>query len=171
MALGCQKDSIPVDCSLRMNLRCKGITEGGEMEEDPLGEHYLIELYECEKEVLNNLGVVTETMQEAARLAGATIIDERFHRFSPQGVSGVVVIAESHLSIHTWPELGYAALDLFTCNHELNIHSALDLLRQTFQTDSVEVRYLQRGILNPENRDQVSTLQKLSITEAGSIVR
>ncbi len=130
--------------------------------EDPLGEHYLIELYKCDRELLDNLGVVSDTMLEAARLAGATVIDERFHKFSPQGVSGVVVIAESHLSIHTWPELGYAALDLFTCNHDMNIHTAMDLLRQTFKPEDVEIRYLARGILDPQQR---SRFQMQIVTE------
>lgn len=121
--------------------------------EDPLGEHYLIELYDCENGLLDSLDTVSEAMMEAARLAGATIIDERFHKFSPQGVSGVIVIAESHLSIHTWPELGYAALDLFTCSHDLNINTAMELLKRTFKPGEVEVRYLPRGILNPAFRE------------------
>lgn len=129
--------------------------------EDPLGEHYLIELYDCDKEVLNSLNIVTETMLEASRMAGATIIDDRFHKFSPQGVSGVVVIAESHLSIHTWPELGYAALDLFTCSHDLNIQSAMDFLRQVFRPGDVEVKYTARGILNPKLRNRTSRLESL----------
>ncbi len=120
--------------------------------EDPLGEHYIIELYECDHHILDDLQEVTTTMLEAARLAGATIIDERFHKFSPQGVSGVVVIAESHLSIHTWPELGYAALDLFTCSHDMDIDRAMELLKRVFKPGDTDVRYLPRGILNPALR-------------------
>jgi S-adenosylmethionine decarboxylase len=120
--------------------------------EDPLGEHYIIELYECEHGVLDNLHKIQNSLLDAARMAGATIIDKRFHKFSPQGVSGVVVIAESHLSIHTWPELGYAALDFFTCNHDMNIDRAMDLLREVFQPGDVDVRYIPRGVLNPMRR-------------------
>lgn len=131
--------------------------------EDPLGEHYIIELYDCDKDILDNLEEVTATMLEAARMAGATIIDNRFHKFSPQGVSGVVVIAESHLSIHTWPELGYAALDLFTCSHDLSIEAAMDLLNRVFKPGDTDVRYLPRGILDPtlRNNTESHTIRKV----------
>tara|TARA_B100001939_G_scaffold310222_1_gene292002 strand:+ start:45112 stop:45603 length:492 start_codon:yes stop_codon:yes gene_type:complete len=125
--------------------------EGGEME-DPLGEHYIIELYECSHEVLDNLEQVQTTLLDAADISGATIIDQRFHKFSPQGVSGVVVIAESHLSIHTWPELGYAALDLFTCSKDMDIQKALDLLKQVFKPGDMVVEYIQRGLMDPTYR-------------------
>jgi len=115
--------------------------------EDPLGQHYIIELYECNHSVLDDLKSVRDTLMEAARIAGATIIGEKFHRFSPQGVSGVVVIAESHLSIHTWPELGYAALDLFTCSHGMDIQAALDLLKRSFQPQDMDVHFMKRGVL------------------------
>ena len=122
------------------------------MEEDPLGEHYIIELYKCNPGILDNLEVISETLLDAAKQAGATIIDDRFHKFSPQGVSGVVVIAESHLSIHTWPELGYAALDLFTCSHDLDIQAAIAMLKRVFESEDVDVKYIKRGILNPARR-------------------
>ena len=131
------------------------------MEEDPLGEHYIIELYDCGKNILNDLNSIKVTLLEAARMAGATIIDQRFHKFSPQGVSGVIVIAESHLSIHTWPELGYAALDLFTCSHDMNISKATELLQQVFEPGDMDVRYIPRGILNPGRRRE----NKMSILE------
>ncbi len=124
----------------------------GQLMEDPLGEHYIIELYNCKNAILDNLTKIKATLLEAARQAGATIIDERFHQFSPQGVSGVIVIAESHLSIHTWPELGYAALDLFTCSHDMQIHKAIDLLREVFEPEDLDVRYVARGILDPARR-------------------
>ncbi|MDH5656312.1 MAG: adenosylmethionine decarboxylase [Spirochaetia bacterium] len=134
------------------------------MEEDPLGEHYIIELYDCGKNILNDLNTIKLTLLEAARMAGATIIDQRFHKFSPQGVSGVIVIAESHLSIHTWPELGYAALDLFTCSHDMNLSKAMDLLNQVFQPGDTDVRYIPRGIMNPRRRreTEMSILEPLT---------
>jgi S-adenosylmethionine decarboxylase len=120
--------------------------------EDPLGEHYIIELYECDKSVLNNLDVIQGALLKAADLAGATIIDSRFHRFAPQGVSGVIVIAESHLSIHTWPELGYAALDLYTCNHDMDINQSMRLIQDVFSPGDLVVEYKPRGILDPARR-------------------
>ncbi|EHQ05258.1 MAG: adenosylmethionine decarboxylase [Leptonema illini] len=123
--------------------------------EDPLGEHYIIELYDCNKSVLNDLDVIQGTLLSAAERAGATIIDSRFHRFAPQGVSGVIVIAESHLSIHTWPELGYAALDFYTCNHDMDIESSMRMLTEAFQASDFVVEYMPRGILNPARRREL----------------
>lgn len=80
-----------------------------------LGTQTVIDLYGCSSAALNDLDSIREVMLEAARRAGATIVDDRFHYFSPHGVSGFVILAESHLAIHTWPECGYAAVDLFTC--------------------------------------------------------
>ena len=115
--------------------------------EDPLGEHHIIELYDCNNHELDNLEKIESALLEAANIAGATIIDSRFHKFSPQGVSGVVVIAESHLSIHTWPESGYAALDLFTCNPNMEIEKALEMLRRTFEPEEMAVCTILRGHL------------------------
>lgn len=136
--------------------------------EDPLGEHYIIELYDCKKTILDDLKSIQEALLEAARIAGATIIDQRFHKFSPQGVSGVIVIAESHLSIHTWPELGYAALDLFTCSHDMDIQKAMLLLRQVFEPGDTDVRYIPRGILDPRFRREGMSLNVLEPAVAES---
>lgn len=78
-----------------------------------LGTHAIVELFGCEH--LNDLSLVRDTLTEAARLCGATVLHTKFHQFSPQGLTGYILLAESHISIHTWPEYGYAAVDLFTC--------------------------------------------------------
>ena len=80
-----------------------------------LGQHVLAEFFECDPNTLNSLDKVEKYMVDAALECGATIVQKCFHMFNPYGVSGVVIISESHLAIHTWPELGYAAVDLFTC--------------------------------------------------------
>ena len=85
------------------------------MQNQGLGRHVLVECYDADFSVLNDLDRIRDTPLDAAEWMGATIISDKFHRFAPQGVSGAVVIAESHLTIHTWPELGYAAIDFFTC--------------------------------------------------------
>ncbi len=77
-----------------------------------LGRHLLIEYYNCNEEILKNHELVEEYMNEAAKISGATIVNSLFHHFNPYGVSGAVIIQESHLSIHTWPEYGYAAVDV-----------------------------------------------------------
>ena len=84
-------------------------------------------------------------MKEAARVSGATIVESVFHRFQPHGVSGVVVIAESHLAIHTWPEHGYAAVDFFTCGADIDYWRAHDFLKKAFAAGDSEVKELLRG--------------------------
>jgi len=79
------------------------------------GKHIIMDVSGCKPELLNNLELLKEVLKEAAEHANATVLNVAFHHFAPQGVSGVVVISESHFSIHTWPEYGYAALDFYTC--------------------------------------------------------
>jgi S-adenosylmethionine decarboxylase len=80
-----------------------------------LGRHLLAEFYGCDLRIIDDVAAVTELMREAAARVGATVVAEAFHRYAPQGVSGTLLIAESHLSVHTWPEAGYVAVDIFTC--------------------------------------------------------
>ena len=84
-------------------------------------------------------------MLGAARVAGAQIVTETFHRFSPHGISGVVIITESHLAIHTWPEHGYAAVDLFTCGERLASDKAIHHLRESLRSKRVSSITLCRG--------------------------
>ena len=93
-----------------------------------LGNHILVEFHGCSAEILNDVPHIETSMNAAAKEAGATIISSVFHHFSPFGVSGVVVIQESHLAIHTWPEYRYAAVDLFTCGTEVDPWVAYDYL-------------------------------------------
>jgi S-adenosylmethionine decarboxylase proenzyme len=86
-------------------------------------------------------------MMMAAIDCGATIMGESFHRFEPQGVSGVVVIAESHLSVHTWPEYGYAAIDVFTCGTTVEPEKAAEVLIDKLRAKSHSLMEIQRGLL------------------------
>jgi len=83
---------------------------------------------------------------EAVRRANVTLLDLRVHTFNPHGVSGVAVIAESHISIHTWPEFGYAAVDIFTCGKDAHPEAALEVLREAFKPKRMEVIEIKRGI-------------------------
>jgi S-adenosylmethionine decarboxylase proenzyme len=112
-----------------------------------LGRHLLIELHQCDPEVLNNLSVIREAMLKAAVDCGAVVLGDSFHHFSPQGVSGVVVIAESHLSVHTWPEYAYAAADIFTCGTSVDPRIAADVLIEALRCKSPSLTEVQRGIL------------------------
>jgi S-adenosylmethionine decarboxylase len=93
-----------------------------------LGRHLLLELKGCDREVLNDIGFLREALLAAARESGATVLGESFHQFKPQGVSGVVVIAESHICLHTWPEYGYAAADIFTCGSTVQPKKAAEII-------------------------------------------
>ena len=105
----------------------------------------LLELFDCDLDAINNLDAVKETLVEAAKRAQATIVDVVFHEFNPFGISGVVVIAESHLSIHTWPEYRYAAVDVFSCGEVLQPEVAANYLAEQFGAERMSVVEVQRG--------------------------
>lgn len=113
-----------------------------------LGRHLLIELYGCDVAMLDDIAGIEEHMITAARKANSTVVNSTFHRFSPYGVSGVVVIAESHLSIHTWPEYGYAAVDIFTCGDSVDPWKAFEYLKGVMKSERESVLELQRGEYN-----------------------
>ncbi|MFC1939950.1 adenosylmethionine decarboxylase [Chloroflexota bacterium] len=115
-----------------------------------LGKHLLLELKDCDREVLNNLSFLKSVLPAAASEAGATVLGESFHQFNPHGVSGVVIIAESHLFIHTWPECGYAAVDIFTCGDSVHPDKAAQKIIRELGAKSHSVLELQRGILDIE---------------------
>ena len=116
-----------------------------------LGTHLLVELRDCDPEILKDLSRVKEAMVSAAKEAKATIIDVSFHEFNPFGISGMVVIAESHLSIHTWPEYGYAAVDIFTCGDVIKPEVAAYYLIRKFESKTPSIVEMKRGILSFEN--------------------
>jgi S-adenosylmethionine decarboxylase len=111
-----------------------------------LGRHLLLELFDCDLDAINNVETVKGALVEAAKRAQATIVDVVFHEFNPFGVSGVVVIAESHLSIHTWPEYRYAAVDIFSCGDVLQPEIAANYLVEQFGAERTSVVEMQRGM-------------------------
>jgi S-adenosylmethionine decarboxylase proenzyme len=113
-----------------------------------LGRHLLLELYSCNVNILNKTEAVKNILVEAALAANATIIETSFHHFSPQGVSGVVVIAESHLTIHTWPEHQYAAVDVFICNETINTKKIERILVNKFEAKRFNSSFHLRGKLS-----------------------
>lgn len=110
-----------------------------------LGTQILLELRECDQELLNDLAYVRQTLIQAAREVNATVIGESFHQFQPQGVTGILAVAESHICIHTWPEYGYAAVDVFTCGDSAEAWKATELLVQRFHALDHSVLELKRG--------------------------
>ncbi|PKV48032.1 adenosylmethionine decarboxylase proenzyme [Aquimarina sp. MAR_2010_214] len=113
-----------------------------------LGLHILMEFHECSVDILDKLDILEVSMDEAATVAGATIIKSVFHQFAPQGVTGVVVIAESHLAIHTWPEYGYAAVDFFTCNTDMDYLLSYQLLAEKLKSKRHSYKSVERGLIN-----------------------
>ena len=115
---------------------------------EALGKHLILELKQCDETLLNDIDYVKESMMEAAKTIGATILDETFHKFSPLGVTGVVAIAESHLTIHTWPEYSYAAIDIFSCSDSFKPQKAAAFLKDRFRAVEFSATELSRGILS-----------------------
>lgn len=111
-----------------------------------LGRHLLVDLYACDSEALSDPEGVERTLLAAAVSARASILSHQFHRFEPHGVSGVVVIAESHISIHTWPEHRYAAVDIFTCGPHMQPELGIQVLERAFSAGEVRVTEIRRGL-------------------------
>lgn len=116
-----------------------------------LGRHILAEFFECNSNILNNIELIEKMMVDAAVECGATVVTKTFHKFSPFGISGVVVISESHLTIHTWPENGYAAVDLFTCGESCDPKVAYEYLKAGLMSTSGSFTELKRGFINQES--------------------
>lgn len=108
------------------------------------GRHLLVEYHGCDSVVLNDKLRLERVMRAGAEAAGATVLGTIFRTFEPQGVSGVVVVEESHFSIHTWPEHGYAAADFYTCG-DCRPEDAHDVLKEELRAGESEIMILGRG--------------------------
>ena len=118
-----------------------------------LGRHILAEYYSCDTSALDNTTFLENCMKDAVVASGATIIDTKFHQFSPYGVSGVIVISESHMTIHTWPEYGYAAIDFFTCGDQVDPWKAFDHMNHILKPLNYSTKEIKRGLLAPESEE------------------
>ncbi|MHB8084428.1 MAG: adenosylmethionine decarboxylase [Dehalococcoidia bacterium] len=112
-----------------------------------LGKQVLIELKDCNAELLNDTEYLRTLLTDVARSIGATVIKDSFYQFTPQGISGVVIIAESHISIHTWPEFSFAAIDVFTCGDVIEPKDAVKPMADRLKAKSVTYIELKRGVL------------------------
>jgi len=118
--------------------------------ESPFGKHILAEYSECECTFLDSEPDIRSLMLEAATRSGATVVGDIFHHFSPQGVTGVVVVAESHLAIHTWPEFGYASVDIFTCGTRVDPWIGFEYIKEKLQSKRWVSKEIARGDLEEE---------------------
>jgi S-adenosylmethionine decarboxylase len=119
-----------------------------------LGKHLLLELNDCDRAILNDIGILRDILLSAAIECGATVLGDSFHQFSPCGVSGVVIIAESHITIHTWPEHGYAAADIFTCGTTVQPDKAADVIIERLHAKTHAIVQVLRG--TTESRQKVA---------------
>lgn len=111
------------------------------------GRHLIIDLYDVAGPLLADLPLIRRTLTEAAQIAGATLLNIDLHHFEPNGgISGVAVLAELHISIHSWPEHGYAAIDAFMCG-EARPDRAIKVLKQAFAPGNIQVSELRRGMM------------------------
>ena len=130
-----------------------------------LGTQLIVELYDCDREALNSTDVVGEIMLRAAAAAKTTVVGHSFHKFSPRGVTGVVLIKESHIAVHTWPEYGYCAVDIFTCGQLTDGNAAIEVIREAFNSGRHVVMEVRRGLLErgePSVRPPISSARTSS---------
>ncbi|MDX1590799.1 MAG: adenosylmethionine decarboxylase [Balneolaceae bacterium] len=113
---------------------------------EALGKQILVEFYDCDQAKLNDVAFIENSLITATEASNATIISHNFHKFSPYGVSGVVVIAESHVAIHTWPEYNYAAVDIFTCGDTIEPWTIQEKLKEFFESKNISSMEMKRGL-------------------------
>lgn len=115
-----------------------------------LGIHLIADFFECDSSVINSIESVEKILTESVTISGATLIEPFFHRFSPQGISGIIVVAESHFSIHTWPEHYAAAVDIFSCG-DFNYIAALKLIKEKIKSANNSIVQIARSSI--QNND------------------
>jgi S-adenosylmethionine decarboxylase len=111
----------------------------------PVGSHCILEMYDCSEALLNDADFVRQSLRDAAKQANATLLNEVLHQFEPQGITALALLSESHISIHTWPEVGYAALDVFTCGSHTDPEEACRYLIKAFQAGRHSIKKLRRN--------------------------
>lgn len=124
---------------------CYNATDMNEVPQTIYGVHTLADFFGCDPDILDDESKLTQILTDAAIKAGAKILDTTSHKFSPQGVTVLLLLAESHISIHTWPEAQYAAVDAFTCGQTTNPTLALDYIEQAVCATTNNRRVMSRG--------------------------
>jgi len=112
-----------------------------------LGQHLILEFYKCNS-VINNLKKLSPALEKIVKNSGGRILETAYHKFKPQGISGIMIIAESHVAIHTWPEHKFAAVDVFTCSENMNLDYIVKELKKLFETKNVIIAKLNRGVIS-----------------------
>jgi S-adenosylmethionine decarboxylase len=115
-----------------------------------IGRHLILELWGCDEARINSIEIIDRAMRETVAACGATLLDLRVYPFTPIGVTGVAILSESHMMIHTWPEHGYAAVDVFTCGFHTDPNEAVPVLRHYFSPERIQVMEMNRGLIIEE---------------------
>jgi len=113
---------------------------------DTRGYHYVIEASGCDSEVLTDTHKLKQILLDAAKVGGMDVKSTYFYRFSPHGVSGMVVVSGSHISIHTWPEKGYAAVDVYTCDVNSNPEKSIEYILNSIKAEYAHITEIERGV-------------------------
>ena len=109
------------------------------------GVHYCVDFHGCDPEELDNEAFLVGLLQRAAHKANATVLNTVSHKFQPQGVTALLLLAESHMSIHTWPERGYASVDVFTCGQTMDPYTAVKTIKAELKSDEMKLVKVIRG--------------------------
>ena len=109
------------------------------------GSHFIIELINCSPDKLRKVRDVKRIMGEVVRKSKSTMVEASFHQFQPEGVTGMILIKESHFAIHTWPEESYVAADIFTCGQEMDPYIAIEVMKDRFEAREVRYQIIKRG--------------------------
>jgi len=137
------------------------------LEQNPAGIHCILELYGCPPGRLNDENFVRQAVSQAAAKSMSTLLNLSSHHFEPQGVTAVALLAESHISIHTWPEHGYAAVDAFTCGTTSDPHAACDFLAEQLGAQRHQLLMLPRGNGQlGKQANQINTLEERNLCPA-----
>ena len=110
------------------------------------GRHLILDLYDCDREILNDYDGLEALLTTALQMSNATILRIFGHKFEPQGVTLLALLSESHASIHTWPQIGYAAIDLYTCGDTTQTHKAAEFLKHKLKAETCEQKEIQRKV-------------------------
>ncbi|RLE62843.1 MAG: adenosylmethionine decarboxylase [Thermoprotei archaeon] len=128
-----------------------------------IGYHYVIEASGCDPEILTDASALKKILLEAAKVGEMDVRSTYFYKFTPQGVSGMVIVSESHISIHTWPEKGYAAIDVYTCDTNSKPEKTVNYILEKIKAEYAHITEIERGI---EDEDGTYTHMILSWDEA-----
>ena len=110
-----------------------------------VGRHAIANIYNCKIDDMDNVEKIKEIIMEAANETKLHIVDSIFHKFSPIGISGVLILSESHLTIHTWPEYNFIAIDVFTCGTSFNPERTCEIIAKKFKSDTYDIKEIKRG--------------------------